>query len=56
MASTVVSEAATIAPVCDEAARWPAAVRPLLTAITGLVAVSRRVIRPNLRGFPNDSR
>ena len=34
----------------------PAAVRPLLTAITGLAAVTRRAMRPNLRGLPNDSR
>jgi hypothetical protein len=55
-ASTVVSDAASIAPVCEEAARCPAAVRPLLTAITGLEALTRRAMRPNLRGLPNDSR
>ena len=31
-ASTVASEASSSAPVCDDAARFPAAVRPLLTA------------------------
>ena len=37
-------------------ARRPAAVRPPLTATIGLVRVIRRAIRPNRRGFPNDSR
>ena len=55
-ASTVTSEAASSAPVCDDAARWPAAVRPLLTATIGLSFVMRRAIRPNRRGLPNDSR
>ena len=55
-ASTVTSEAASRAPVWEDAARWPAAVRPLLTATIGLLAVIRRAIRPNRRGLPNDSR
>ena len=55
-ASTVTSEAATNAPVCDELARAPAAERPLLIAMIGFVRATRRAIRPNLRGFPNDSR
>ena len=37
-ASTVTSEAATSAPVCDDVARAPAAERPLLIATIGLVA------------------
>ena len=36
-ASTVASEAASSAPVCEVAAREPAAERPLLTAMTGLL-------------------
>ncbi len=55
-ASTVASDAARSAPVCDIAARDPAAERPLLTAITGLRAATRRAICPNRRGLPNDSR
>ena len=55
-ASTVTSDAASSAPVCDDAARRPAAVRALLTATIGLAVVIRRAIRPNRRGFPNDSR
>ena len=43
-------------PVCEEVARAPAAERPLLTATIGLVRPTRRAIRANLRGFPNDSR
>ena len=34
------SEAASSAPVCEDAARCPAAERPLLTAITGLCAAT----------------
>ena len=45
-ASTVTSEAASSAPVCDDAARCPAAERPLLTATIGLCCVMRRAIRP----------
>ena len=55
-ASTVTSEAATSAPVCDDVARAPAAERPLLTATIGFVRATRRAIRANLRGLPNDSR
>jgi hypothetical protein len=55
-ASTVTSEAASSAPVWEELARTPAAERPLLTASTGLARATRRAIRANLRGLPNDSR
>ena len=55
-ASTVTSLAASSAPVCDDAARWPAAVRPLLTATIGLSCVMRRAIRLKRGGLPNDSR
>ena len=44
------------APVCDEAARAPAWVLPLLTATIGFLAETLRAIRPKLRGLPNDSR
>jgi hypothetical protein len=44
------------APVCDEAARRPAGLRPLLTTITGLDAVSRLQILAKRCGFPRDSR
>ena len=50
------SEACSRAPVCDDAARRPAALRPLLTTITGLDAVSRRQICAKRWGFPSDSR
>ena len=55
-ASTVESEAASSAPVCDIAARLPAALRPLFTATIGVCAPSRRASLANRRGFPNDSR
>ncbi len=55
-ASTVESEAAIKAPVCELAARAPAEVRPALTASTGFARATRRATRPNLRGLPNDSR
>ena len=55
-ASTVASEAASSAPVCDDAARAPTAERPLFTARIGLRAATRRAMRPNRRGLPNDSR
>ncbi len=55
-ASTVTSEAASSAPVCDELALAPAAERPLLTATIGLRRPTRRAIRENRRGLPNDSR
>ena len=54
-ASTAMSGLA-IAAVCDEAARTPAADRPLLTATIGLRRETRRAMRANLRGLPNDSR
>jgi len=54
-ASTAVSELA-MAAVCDDAARDPTGVRPLLTATIGLRRDTRRAIRLNLRGLPNDSR
>ena len=42
--------------MCDEAARLPAGVRPLFTTTIGLCRETRRAIRANLRGLPNDSR
>ena len=54
-ASTAMSGLA-IAAVCDDAARTPAADRPLLTATIGLRRDTRRAMRANLRGLPNDSR
>jgi hypothetical protein len=44
------------AAVCDEAARLPAVVRPLLTATIGFFRETRRATRLNVRGLPNDSR
>jgi len=44
------------AAVCLLAARAPATERPPFTATMGLERDTRRAIRPNLRGFPNDSR
>ena len=56
-ASTVTSAAASMAPVCEPAARLPAGERPLFTATIGFGrARPRRAIRENLRGFPKDSR
>ena len=43
-------------PVCEKAARAPAAVRPDLTASIGFLRVVRRVAAANLAGLPNDSR
>ena len=54
-ASTAMSGLA-IAAVCDDAARTPAADRPLFTATIGLRRDTRRAMRANLRGLPNDSR
>ncbi len=55
-ASTVTSEAASSAPVCELVARAPATERPDLTATIGLVRASRLAKWANLRGLPNDSR
>jgi len=45
--------------VADEvwvaAARCPASLRPAWTVITGIRAPTRRAVRANLRGLPNDS-
>ena len=54
-ASTATSGDANAA-VCDDAARRPADVRPLLTARIGLCRPMRRVSRANFAGLPNDSR
>jgi hypothetical protein len=54
-ASTATSPAAS-APVCEDAARVPAVVRPDFTAAIGLRRPTRRASRPNFRGFPKDSR
>ena len=53
-ASLVTSGVATAA-VCDAAARWPASLRPACTVSTGIFSPTRRAVRPNLRGLPNDS-
>ena len=54
-ASTAVSAPAR-APVCDDAARAPAALRPLFTATIGFFRATRRAICANRRGFPKLSR
>ena len=41
-ASTVTSEAASIAPVCEAVPRWPAVERPLFTTTIGYPADPRR--------------
>jgi hypothetical protein len=50
-ASTTVSLDAS-APVCDEAARAPAADRPALTTTIGLRRATRCAICPNFAGLP----
>ena len=55
-ASTVVSDEASSAPVCETVARVPDALRPLLTTTIGFVSAICRQSRANRRGFPNDSR
>ena len=54
-AFTAASEPARAA-VCELAARAPVAVVPLFIARIGFVRATRRAIRANRRGFPNDSR
>ncbi len=54
-ASTAASEPASAA-VCEAVARWPARVVPLFIARIGFLRASRRAMRANLRGLPNDSR
>jgi hypothetical protein len=54
-ASTTASLAAS-APVCDDAARAPAAERPDLTATIGLFRATRRAIWLKRRGLPKLSR
>ena len=49
-------KAAAMLAVCDEAARAPASERPLFTATIGLERETRRAMRANFRGLPNDSR
>ena len=44
------------APVCDDAARAPEAVRPLFTVMIGMRFVISRARRVNLRGLPKFSR
>jgi hypothetical protein len=44
------------AAVCEAAARCAASERPASTVRTGMLAPTRRAVRPNLRGLPNDSR
>ena len=54
-APDAVASGVTAAAVCEAAARWPATERPASTARTGIVALTRRAVRANLRGLPNDS-
>ena len=54
-ASTVRSDAARRAPVCELAARAPTAERPLLTTTTGFCLPTRLATRANRRGLLNDS-
>ena len=54
-ASTATSEPASAA-VCEPAARLPARVLPPFSARIGLRRASRRAMRENARGLPNDSR
>ena len=54
-ASRLTSGVATAA-VCEAAACWPTAERPACTVSTGIFAPTRRAVRANLRGLPNDSR
>ena len=50
-----VTQGVAAAAVCEAAARWPAAERPASTASTGMLAATRRAVRANFRGLPNDS-
>ena len=50
-----VTSGVAAAAVCDAAARWPADERPLITVSTGIRWPTRRAVRANLRGLPNDS-
>jgi hypothetical protein len=54
-ACRVISDAAAAA-VCEAAARWPGADRPACTVRTGILALIRRAVRANQRGWPEDSR
>ena len=51
-----VTAGVAVAAVCEAAARRATSDVPDRTASTGLVRPSRRAIRANLRGLPNDSR
>ena len=53
---SVATSRPTMEPVCEEAARAPAAVRPAFTVMIGFFRVTRRASWVNRRGFPNDSR
>ncbi len=53
-ASNTASEPAS-APVCEAAARWPCADRPLLMTMTGLLRAAARAADMNLRGDSIDS-
>ncbi len=54
-ASTAASDPASAA-VCELAALLPACVVPPFTARIGFVRATRRAMRANARGLPNDSR
>ena len=50
-----VTSGVAAAAVCEAAAAWPVADLPPTTAITGIRWPTRRAVRANLRGLPNDS-
>ena len=54
-ACRVISGAAAAA-VCEAAARWPGADCPAWTVRTGMLALTRRAVRANQRGWSKDSR
>jgi hypothetical protein len=54
-ASEAISEVAK-EPVCEEAARDPAGLLPLLTTMMGFVVETLLAKRAKVRGLPKDSR
>ena len=50
-----VTRGVAAAAVWEAAARWPAADRPPSTVSTGICCPTRRAVRANFRGLPNDS-
>ncbi len=53
--ASCVTSGVAAAAVCEAAARWPAADRPPMTVSTGSLRPTRRAVRANPRGLPNDS-